>query len=151
MTVLGKEEIDGFAIQLARRVIVAKIGNEVAALLEILVARRALLPVPARLVDHDGGRQDRQLLDGKGEVRQIGDAAMAVLKIKRVEELLGLLFVELGQRLAQRKRGPRILRHAIGQHFGIGSMNRINIGRGVGIRAGFRWRRRQSSCRSALC
>ena len=48
--VLGKQTIQGFAVELARLCIGAEVRDVVAALLEILITSRTLLPVPALLV-----------------------------------------------------------------------------------------------------
>ena len=136
MAVLGEQPVDGLAIEIAGRGILAEIGNVVPALLEVLVAGRALLAVPARLVDSDGRGEDRQTLDGEGDVRQIRDAAMAVLEVEGVEEFLRLLLVDLGQRLAHGQRRAGILGHAVGLDFGIGAMDGVNVGAGLVIRAG---------------
>ena len=53
---------------------------------------------------------------------------MAVLKVESVEKLLGLLVVDLGQRLAHRKRRARILGHAVGLHLGIGAVDGVDFG-----------------------
>src|SRR5262249_20931117 len=80
----------------------AKIRNVITALLEILVARGALLSVPALLIHQNNRRQDRKLFHGKGHMRQVGDRAVAVLEIKSVEKLLGLLLADLLQRFLHR-------------------------------------------------
>ena len=120
--------IDGFAIERASRGIVPKIGNEIAAFLEVLIAGGTLLPVPAGLVDHHGGRQDRKPFNGESQVREVRNAAVAVLEIESVEELLGLLLVQFGERFAHGKRRARVLRHTVGLDLGIGSMNGIDLG-----------------------
>ena len=76
--------------------ICAEIRSEIAALLEILIAGGALLPVPALLVgDQDDRREDGKLFNGEGDVRKIGDRAVAVLEVESVEKLLRLLLADL--------------------------------------------------------
>ncbi len=48
--ILGKKKIQRFAIELAGFVIGAEVGRVVATLFEVLIARRALLPIPALFV-----------------------------------------------------------------------------------------------------
>src|SRR3954465_10207387 len=112
--ILGKKKIDGGAIVAAGSGICSKVGNKVAALLEILVARGALLSVPALLIDENNRRQNRQLLNGKRQMRQIGNRAVSVLEIKCVEKLLSLLLADLLERLLHGQRRARILGHGIG-------------------------------------
>src|SRR5208283_448247 len=85
---------------------------------------------------------NRQALDGKCNVRQVRNSAMTILKIKCVQELLGLLFVDLGQRLAHGQRGAGIFRHAIGLYLGVGPVDGVNLcarlvagidGSGIGV------------------
>ncbi len=96
VAVFAKNLVDSIDIKLAGVGVVVKIGNVVAAFLEVLIAGRSLLSIPSRLVDGDGCCQNGQPLDGKSDVRQIRDTPVAVLKIKGVQELLGLLIVNLG-------------------------------------------------------
>jgi len=63
-------------------------------------------------------------------MRQIGDAAMAVLKVEGVEELLGFLVVDLGQRLTQGEGRTRLLGHAVGLHLGVGAVHGVDFGAG---------------------
>ena len=96
--------------------------------MKILVAGGTLLAVPALLVHQHDGRQQAQPLDGKGDVRQVGDGAMTVLEIEGVEELLGALGADLGQRLAHGERGTGVLGHGVGQDFRVGAVNGKDIG-----------------------
>ena len=124
----GEEICDGFGVELGRGGIGAEIGKIPAGFEEVLVAGGALLAVPALLVDqHDGGQQ-AQPLDGKGDVGQVGDGAVAVLKIKGVEELLGALGADLGERLAHGERGAGVLGHGVGQDLGVGAVDGEDIG-----------------------
>ncbi len=105
-----------------------KVGQIPAALAKILIAGGTFLAIPALFVDQDDGRQQRQPLDGEGHMGQVGDGAVAILKVKRVEEMLGALAGDFAQRLLHRKRGSGVLRHGIGQDFRVGSMYGIDIG-----------------------
>jgi hypothetical protein len=67
----------------------------------------------------------------KAMCAKIRDAAMAVLKVERVQELFGFLVVDLGQRLAHGERRTRILGHAVRLHLGIGAVNRVHLGAGL--------------------
>ena len=96
--------------------------------MKVLVARRTLLPVPALLIHQHNGRQQAQPFHRERDVRQVGNGAVAVLKIKGVQKLLGALGADLGQRLAHRQRGAGILGHGIGQNFRVGAMNGENFG-----------------------
>ena len=134
----GEKVVDRIAVEFGGRGIGAEFGKVPAGFLEVLIARGALLPVPALLIhQHDGGQQ-AQALDGEGDVRQVGNGAMAVLEIECVEELLGALGADFGQRFAHGERRTRVLGHGIGQHFGVGSVNGIDIGlvAGAGGRKG---------------
>ena len=95
---------------------------------KVLIARGTLLAIPALLVDQDDGGQQRQPLDGEGHVRQIRNRAVAILKVKRVEEMFGALAGDLAQRFLHRKRRAGVLRHGIGQDFGVGPMDGIDFG-----------------------
>ena len=72
------------AIRLLCFQVSAEIGDVVAAPPEVLVAGRSFLSIPALLVDGRDGGQDRQALNGEGNVRQIGYGAVAVLKVEGV-------------------------------------------------------------------
>ena len=111
-----------------------------ARLQEILVPRRALLPVPPLLVHQHNRRQQAQPLHRKGNVGQIRYRAVPVLEIKGVQELLRPLRADLRQGLPHGQRRPRILGHGVGQHLGIGAMNGKNVGLVVraGVRRGLR-------------
>ena len=106
----------------------AKIREIPAGFEEVLIAGGALLAVPALLVDQDDGGQQAEALDGEGDVGQVGDGAVAVLKIKCVEELLGALGADFGERLAHGERGAGVLGHGVGQDFGIGAVDGEDIG-----------------------
>ena len=119
-------------VELRRGRILAKIRKIPAGFEEVLVAGGALLAVPARLVDeHDGGQQ-AEPLDGEGDVGQVGDGAMAVLEIEGVEELLGALGADFGQRLAHGERGAGVFGHGEGENLGVGAVD----GEDFGLRAG---------------
>ena len=124
----GKEIGDGLGVKLGRGGIRAEIREIPAGFEEVLVAGGALLAVPALLVDqHDGGQQ-AEPLDGEGDVGQVGDGAVAVLKIKGVEKLLGALAADFGQRLAHGESGAGVLGHGVGQHFGVGAVDGEDFG-----------------------
>ena len=123
-----EEARNGLGIKLCRGRIRAKIRKKPAGFEEVLVAGRSLLAVPPLLVNqHDGGQQ-AEPLDGEGDMGQVGDRAVAVLKIKGVEELLGSLAVDLGQRFAHRKRGAGVLGHGVGQDLGVGAVDGEDFG-----------------------
>ena len=106
----------------------AEVGEEPAGFEEVLVAGGALLSVPALLVDQNDGRQQAEALDGEGDVRQVGDGTVAVLEVEGVEELLGALGADLGEGLAHGEGGAGVLGHGVGQHFGVGSVDREDAG-----------------------
>ena len=93
-----------------------------------MIAGGALLAVPALFVDEDDGGEQAESFDGKGDVGQVGDGAMAVLKIKGVEELLGALRADLSERLAHGERGAGIFGHGVGQDFRVGAVDGVDIG-----------------------
>ena len=74
-----------------------EIGQIPATFAEVLVPSRPLLPVPSLLVDQDNCCQQGQPFDGEGDVRQVGYRSMAILKIERVQELLGALTTDFAQ------------------------------------------------------
>ena len=80
------------------------------------------------LVDQYDGGQQAEPLDGKGDVGQVGDGAVAVLKIEGIEELLGALGADFGERLAHGERGAGVLGHGIGQHLGVGAVDGEDVG-----------------------
>ena len=123
-----KKLFDILGVELCRGGILAEIREKPAGFEKILVAGGALLPVPALLVHQDDGRQQAEPLNGHGNVGQIGDGAVAVLKIKGVQELLGALRADLRQRLAHGECGAGILGHGIGQHLRLGSVNGEDFG-----------------------
>ena len=112
----------------------AEVGREPAGAAEVLVARGAFLAVPALLVDQRDGGEQAEALDGEGNVREVGDGAMAVLEVEGVEELLGALRADLGQRLLHGERGARVLRHGVGQDLRVGSVDGVDVGFGWLVR-----------------
>ena len=97
---------------------------------EVLVAGGALLAVPALFVyQGDRGEQD-EALDGEGDVGEVGDGAMAVLEVEGVEELLGALGADFGERLLHGERGAGVLGHGVGEDFGVGSVDGVDVGFG---------------------
>jgi len=126
---VGVEQmLDGPGVEMRGLGMLAEIGEKPARFHKVLVARRALLAVPALLVHQHNGRQQAQPLHGKGHVRQVGNRAMPVLKIKGVQKLLGALRADLCQRLAHRERGAGILGHGIRQDLGVGAVDGVDIG-----------------------
>src|SRR5215472_13646351 len=84
---------------------------------ERLVAGAALLTIPDWLV-HDRHRsQNRDVLQTKDEVRQVGDRAVPVLEIKGVEKLLGALLAQLLDRLQHALIRARVLRQRVRLNF----------------------------------
>jgi hypothetical protein len=73
----------------------------------------------------------------KGNVSQVGDGAVAVLKIKSIQELLGALGADFGQGFPHGEGGTGVFGHGIGQDFGIGAVD----GKDVGLVAGAGGRR----------
>ena len=73
--VLGKQKLQSLDIEIAI-LSVGKLGRVEAALLEILVARRALLAIPALLIDQRDRREDREPFDGEWNMRQISNGSM---------------------------------------------------------------------------
>ncbi len=138
----GEKAINGARVKLLCRArswlgIRAEIGLIAAGFLEVLVARGALLAVPALLVDEDNGGQQREPFDGEGNVGEVGDGAVAVLEVEGVEELLGALGADLGQRLPHGKRRAGVFRHGVGEDLRIGPVNGENVGL-LGGRLGIR-------------
>ena len=119
----GEEVLDRMRVELGRSRILRKIREIPARFEEILVPRRPLLAVPPLLVHQHDGRQQAQPLHGKGDVGQVGDRAVTVLKVECVEKLLGALGADLGQGFAHRQRGPGVLGHGKGQHFRVGAVD----------------------------
>ena len=70
---------------------------------EVLVARRALLTVPALLIHQFDRRQQTEALNRERNVCQIGDRAVAILEVEGVEKLFGPLGTDLRQRLLHRE------------------------------------------------
>src|SRR6266853_5352934 len=65
-------------------------------------------------------------------MREIGDRTMAVLKVKGVEKLFGLLLADLLERLLHGKRRARILGHGVGLNLRVHAVH----GKYVDLRAG---------------
>jgi hypothetical protein len=111
---------------------VVEVGRELrgvpAGLAEVLVAGRALLAVPALFVYQAYRCEQREALDGEGDVREVGDGAMAVLEVEGVEELLGALRADLGERLLHGERGARVLRHGVGEDLRVGAVDGVDVG-----------------------
>src|SRR5579859_3703652 len=89
------------------------VGQMPTCLAEWLVARAALLPVPDRLVDDGDRGQNRDLLEAEDEVGQVGDRAVAVLKVERIEELLSFLGAQLLDAFEHALARTRILRQRV--------------------------------------
>ena len=88
------------------------------------------MAVPALLIHQDDGGDHRQFFHGKGDMRQVGDGAVPVLEIKRVEKFFRLLLADLAQRLFHRERRARILGHGVGLHLGLDTVDGVDIGGG---------------------
>ena len=127
--ILGKQKIQSLAVELAPLVIRAEVGCVIPALLEILIPRRPLLPVPSLLVCKFNRRQNRQPLDRQRNVRQVRNRAVPILKIESVEKLLRLLRADLPQRLLHRQRRPRVLRHGVGLNLRLHAKHGEHFGR----------------------
>jgi len=65
--------------------------------------------IPPLLVNQHHSGQQAEPLNGHGDMGQVGDGAVAVLKIKGVQELLSALGADFSQRLAHRKCGAEYL------------------------------------------
>ena len=91
-------------VELGRSCILSKTREIPAGFEEILVPRRPLLAVPPLLIGDNDRRKNREFLDCQGNMRQIGNRTVPVLKIKRVKKLLGLLESDLSERFLHRKR-----------------------------------------------
>ena len=102
--VVGKEALDGGLVGGPRLVGFAKLRQVPAALAEVLVARGALLAIPALLVHQDDCREQAEPLNREGHMGQVGDRAMAVLEVEGVQELLGALAGDLAQRFLHGER-----------------------------------------------
>ncbi len=119
----GEEAVDGLGIELGRSGICSEIREIPAGFEEILIAGGAFLAVPAGLVDEDNGGKEAEALDGEGDVGEVGDGAVAVLKIKGVEELLGALGADFGKRLAHGERGAGVLGHGEGEDLRVSAVD----------------------------
>src|SRR5205814_9163410 len=84
-----------------------------------LIAGAAPLAIPDGFVDDGYRRQDRDLLQPKNQVREIGNRAVAVLEVESVEELLGLLSAELADGFEHSLARARVLCQRV----------RLNLGR----------------------
>ena len=122
----GEEGFDGGGVGAA--VGGAEVGGEPAGLAEVLVAGGALLAVPALLVDERDGGEEGEALDGEGDVGEVGDGAVAVLEVEGVEELLGALGADLGERLAHGEGGAGVLGHGVGEDLGVGAVDGVDVG-----------------------
>src|SRR6185437_5192590 len=103
---------------------------------EVLVARGALLAIPSLFVDEYNRSEQRKPLDGEGQVRQIGNRAMAVLEIECIEELLGALAADFLKRVAHGERRARVFGHGVSQHFGVCAMDGKDVGLVLGCLGG---------------
>ena len=104
---VGREKApDGVAVKVGGGGVGAEVREVPAGFLEVLIAGGAFLAVPALLVDQYDGCKQAQALDGKGDMGQVGDGAVAVLKIECVKELLGALDADFSERFAHGERGP---------------------------------------------
>ena len=119
----GEEVLHGLGVEGFGGGVGSEVGEVPAGFEEVLVAGGALLAVPALFVDEDDGGEEREAFDCEGDVGEVGDGAVAVLKIEGVEKLLGALGVEFAKRLAHGKRRSRILGHGIRQDLRVGAMN----------------------------
>src|SRR5260370_27939184 len=85
--IFAEEKIDGRAVLAAPCVVCSfcvvstKVRNVVTALLEILVTSRALLAIPALLVDGDDGRKNGNLLTRQRDMRNSGNGQVPVLAV----------------------------------------------------------------------
>ena len=61
---------------------------------------------------------------------------MAVLEVEGVEELLGALGGDFGERLLHGERGAGVLGHGVGEDFGVGAVDGVDVGLGRGGRGG---------------
>ncbi len=84
----GKEALGGFGIKRCRGGVRTEIREIPAGFAEVLVAGGALLAVPSAARHQDDSGQQAEALDGQGDMGQIGDGAVPILKIKGVKELL---------------------------------------------------------------
>ena len=68
---------------------------------------------------HEG----RELLYREGDMSEVGDGAVSVLKVEGVEKLLSLLVIDLFERFLHGQRRPRIFGHGIGLDFRVCAVN----------------------------
>jgi hypothetical protein len=85
---------------------------------------------PSQRVSSSG--EEREALDGEGDVREVGDGAMAVLEVEGVEELLGLLRADLDEGFAQGESRARVLGHGVGEDLGLGAVDGVDFGGAFG-------------------
>src|ERR1700682_5557964 len=78
----------------------------------------------ALLVGDCNGRKNGQTFDGQRNMRQVGNGAMAVLKVESVEKLLRLLLADFPQRLFHRECRARVLGHGVGLDFRLDAVHR---------------------------
>src|SRR5437016_12090248 len=84
---------------------------------EGLIARAAFLAIPDGLVDHGDRGQDRDLLEPENQVGEVGDGAVAVLKVEGVEELLRFLRAQLLDAFQHALTRARVLGQGIRLYF----------------------------------
>src|SRR5215213_966575 len=83
-----------------------------------LVARAALLTVPDRLVDNGYRGENRNLLEAKDEMSQVGDRAVTILEVERIQELFRSLRAQLLDCLEHALAGAGVLGQSIGLNLG---------------------------------
>src|SRR5262249_48037627 len=110
--------------------IAAEIWREIPTLVEVLIASRAFLTIPALFIGDRDGRQNRKPLNGESDVCEVGDRAMSVLEVKSIEEFFRFLLADLLQRFLHRKRRPGVLRHGVGLNLGLHAVDRVYLDRG---------------------
>src|SRR5260370_14526504 len=128
----GREVLAAPCVVCSFCVVSTKVRNVVTALLEILVTSRALLAIPALLVDEDDGRKNGKLLNRQRDMRKIGNGAVPVLEVEGVKKLLRLLLADLAKRLLHGECGSRILGHGVSLDLGVHAMD----GKHVDLRPG---------------
>src|ERR1051326_3135515 len=97
-----------------------------ASLAERLITGAAFLAVPDWFVHDVHRRQDRDLFEAKDQVSEVGNRAMAVLEVERVQELLGTLGAQLLNRLEHALARARVLGQGIRLNFGRDANNRVH-------------------------
>ena len=71
--IFGKQVCYGLPVQISCLAVIAEIGRVVAALLEILVAGRAFLAIPALLVGDGDCRENRKAFNRQRNMRKVSD------------------------------------------------------------------------------